>query len=108
MISRWSDWKRFPRMRNENIEAPISPGIYEVRVAATQSTFAFGITDNVAETLAGLPLRPRSLRDWLWRRQPGTLPELEYRTCATATKADAKAAVEGMLARRDSYLHGVA
>ena len=34
MISTWSEWKRYPRAeRGENIEAPISPGIYEVRYA---------------------------------------------------------------------------
>ena len=32
MISTWSEWKRYPRAgRGENIEAPITPGIYEVR-----------------------------------------------------------------------------
>ena len=32
MISKWSEWKRYPRPgRGENIEAPITPGIYEVR-----------------------------------------------------------------------------
>ena len=37
MISTWSDWKRYPRAgRGENIEAPITPGIYEVRVAASR------------------------------------------------------------------------
>jgi hypothetical protein len=32
----WSDWKRYPRPgRGENIEAPITPGIYEVRIAGS-------------------------------------------------------------------------
>ena len=36
MISTWSEWKRYPRAgRGENIEAPISPGIYEVRYAGS-------------------------------------------------------------------------
>ena len=36
MISTWSEWKRYPRPgRGDNLEAPISPGIYEVRIAGT-------------------------------------------------------------------------
>ena len=36
MISTWSEWKRYPRPgHGENVEAPISPGIYEVRYAGT-------------------------------------------------------------------------
>jgi hypothetical protein len=36
MISTWSEWKRYPRAaRGENIEAPISPGLYEVRFAGS-------------------------------------------------------------------------
>ena len=36
MISTWSEWKRYPRAgRGENLEAQISPGIYEVRIAGT-------------------------------------------------------------------------
>ena len=48
MISTWSEWKRYPRAgRGENIEAPITPGIYEVRVAATGALHSFGAVDNV-------------------------------------------------------------
>jgi hypothetical protein len=43
MISIWSEWKRYPRLgRGENLEAPISPGIYEVRVAGTGALYSFG------------------------------------------------------------------
>jgi len=34
--------------------------------------------------------------------------ELEYRTCATSSKADAKAAAERMIGRRDTYMSGAA
>jgi hypothetical protein len=36
------------------------------------------------------------------------IPELEYRTCATSSKADAKAAVQRMIGRRDTYISGAA
>ena len=53
MITTWSEWKRYPRAgRGENIEAPISPGIYEVRFAGTGALHSFGAVDNVAQALS--------------------------------------------------------
>jgi hypothetical protein len=106
MISTWSEWKRYPRSdRGENIEAPISPGLYEVRYAGTGALHSFEAVDNVAQALALLQVAPRS---WFGRRDPAKLPELEYRTCATSSKADAKAAAERMIGRRETYLNGAA
>jgi hypothetical protein len=106
MISTWSEWKRYPRRgRGDNIEAPISPGIYEVRFAGTGALHSFGAVDNVAQALSALPLSPRW---WFGRREATEVPELEYRTCATSTKADAKAAAERMVGRRETYMSGTA
>jgi hypothetical protein len=106
MISKWSEWKRYPRVgKGENIEAPISPGIYEVRIAGSGALYSFGAVDNVAVALSQLPLASKS---WFGRREPDRLPELEYRTCATSTKADAKAAAERMIGRRETYMSGAA
>jgi hypothetical protein len=106
MISTWSDWKRYPRAgRGENLEAPISPGIYEVRFAATGALHSFGAVDNVAQALALLPAASKS---WFGRRGRAATPDLEYRTCATSTKADAKAVAERMIGRRETYLSGAA
>ena len=106
MISTWSEWKRYPRAgRGENIEAPITPGIYEVRIAATGALHSFGAVDNVAQTLSQLAVGSKS---WFGRREPAALPDLEYRTCATSTKADAKAAAERMIGRRETYMSGAA
>jgi hypothetical protein len=107
MISTWSGWKRYPRPgRGENIEAPISPGLYEVRYARTGALHSFEAVDNVAQALALLPVGSRS---WFGRRDPAAaLPDLEYRTCATHSKADAKAAAERMIGRRETYMSGVA
>jgi len=105
MISTWSEWKRYPRAgRSENIEAPISPGIYEVRHAASGALHSFGAVDNVAQALALLPVGSKS---WFGRRVEA-MPELEYRTCATSSKADAKAAAERMIGRRETYMSGAA
>jgi hypothetical protein len=106
MISTWSEWKRYPRAtRGENIEAPISPGIYEVRIAATGALHSFDAVDNVAQALALLPAGSKS---WFGRRAAAAMPELEYRTCATSSKAAAKAAAERMIGRRETYMSGAA
>jgi hypothetical protein len=106
MISTWSEWKRYPRAgRGENLEAPISPGIYEVRFASTGALHSFGAVDNVAQALALLPAASKS---WFSRRPPSQTPDLEYRTCATSTKADAKAVADRMVGRRETYLSGAA
>jgi hypothetical protein len=106
MISKWSDWKRYPRAaKGENIEAPISPGLYEVRFAGSGALHSFGAVDNVAQALSLLPVASKS---WFGRREPAKLPELEYRTCATSSKADAKAAAERMIGRRETYMSGAA
>jgi hypothetical protein len=106
MISTWSEWKRYPRAgRGENLEAPISPGIYEVRIAATGAVHSFGAVDNVAQALALLQIGPKS---WFGRRDATEVPDLEYRTCATSSKSDARAAAERMIGRREAYMSGAA
>lgn len=106
MISTWSEWKRYPHAgRGENIEAPISPGIYEVRYTGTGALHSFGAVDNVAQALALLPVGSKS---WFGRREPANMPDLEYRTCATSTKANAKTAAERMIGRRETYMSGAA
>jgi hypothetical protein len=109
MIGRWTEWKRFPKAeRGEQLEAPIGPGIYEVREALTGGLFAFGSADSVAQALAGLTLRPRSFKSWFGFGARENDPNLEYRTCATSTKAEAKIAAEGMIDRRETWLRGAA
>jgi hypothetical protein len=109
MITTWGEWKRYPRAAlGETLESPIGPGIYEVRYAKTGALFAFGAVDNVAEALARVGAPARSLKSWFVRSSQSDLPDLEYRTCATHTKAAAKIAAERMIGRRDVYLAGAA
>ena len=106
MITTWSEWKRYPRAaRGENIEAPISPGIYEVRFAGTGALHSFGAVDNVAQALSLLTVGAKS---WFGRRDAAGTPDLEYRTCATSSKAAARAAAERMIGRREAYMSGAA
>ena len=94
MISTWSEWKRYPRPgRGGNIEAPIR------RIASTGALHSFEAVDNVALALAQLPVGSKS---WFGRRETAELPDLEYRTCAASSKADAKAAAERMIGRREA------
>ena len=106
MISKWSEWKRYPRPgRGENIEAPITPGIFEVRIAGSGALHSFDAVDNVAQALSQLAFGSKS---WFGRREPAGRADLEYRTCATSSKADAKAAAERMIGRRETYMSGAA
>jgi hypothetical protein len=106
MITTWSEWKRYPRAgRGENIEAPITPGLYEVRFAGTGALHSFEAVDNVAQALSQLAVGSKS---WFSRRETTATPDLEYRTCATSSKADAKAAAERMIGRRETYMSGAA
>ena len=109
MISTWGEWKRYPKAaRGEKLEASIGPGLYEVRYASTVAQFAFGPVDNLAHALSQLSVGSRSLSSFFIRRTPAELPELEYRTCATATRADARIAEERMIGRREAYMKGAA
>ena len=58
-----------------------------------------------AQALSQLAVASKS---WFGRREPANLPDLEYRTCATSTKAGAKAAAERMIGRRETYMSGAA
>ncbi len=108
MISCWSDWKTYPdAARGDSIKAPIGPGLYEVRHVSTGAVFAFGAADNVALDLVRLSQRKRGFL-WLTLRAEEPLPDLEYRTCATSTKAEARAAANHMLGRREAFLSGAA
>jgi len=47
-------------------------------------------------------------KSWFGRRDAASSPDLEYRTCATSSKAAAKAAAERMIGRRETYMSGAA
>jgi hypothetical protein len=103
----WSSWKRFPNALNgDSVEAPIGPGVYEVRHTPSGSVVAFGHAANVANALAELKVDGGG-NSWtrLFRRDSMTpqVHELEYRTCAAASRAEAKVVAERMKKLRSSY-----
>ena len=94
MIQSWSNWKRFPDVKSgDRVEAPVGPGVYEVRHTMTGRLMAFGHSGNVAHTIAELKLDvgggPFAR---LFGREPlvSRVADLEFRTCAAASRADAR------------------
>ena len=54
MVQTWSTWKRFPDAHSGGVvEAPIGPGVYEVRHTMTGRVVAFGSARNVANAVSG-------------------------------------------------------
>src|SRR5258706_526767 len=77
----------------------------ELRIVSTGALHSFEAVDNVAQALAQLVVGSKS---WFGRRETSSSPDLEYRTCAPSSKADAKAAAERMIGRRETYMSGAA
>ena len=113
MMQSWSSWKRFPDVKGgDRVEAPVGPGVYEVRHTMTGRLMAFGHSGNVAHTIAELKLDggggPFAR---LFGREPlvSRVADLEYRTCAAASRADAqhrRATADGAAADRLAPAHG--
>ncbi|MBX9711221.1 MAG: hypothetical protein K2X60_09315, partial [Xanthobacteraceae bacterium] len=62
MIATWGEWKNYPKgLPGDRLEAPIGPGIYEVRNTTSGALYAFGAVDNLAEALARIATPSRSL-----------------------------------------------
>jgi hypothetical protein len=106
MANSWTTWKSFPnRQRGECIEAPIGPGVYEVRRMSTGEMVAFAATGNVAHALAKLVPPPRRS---LWGVITGQAAspsgyDLEYRICGARTPTEARLVAERLQGRRRVY-----
>ena len=106
MVQTWSSWKRFPDAQiGDHVEAPIGPGVYEVRHSMTGRVIAFGHAGNVANAISEPKLDggvgPIAR---LFGRQPlvSRVSDLEYRTCAAASRAEAKTAAHRLLGLRQT------
>jgi hypothetical protein len=108
-MSTWTEWKRFPNpLRGEQLEAPIGPGLYEVRFMSSGALFGFSASDNVAQALATLPAKPGLFRTLFGKHRPMPLHDLEYRTCATPTREIARITAAHLAERRDAFVSGAA
>lgn len=104
MINPWTNWKRFPDPQlGGSIEAPIGPGVYEVRRMSTGQLAAFGPATNVAQAMAALKLhaRPRSWLSIVRSTEPAE--DYEYRIRPTATTAQAKTVANSLRGRRNVF-----
>jgi hypothetical protein len=106
MVQTWSGWKRFPDMHGGgHVEAPIGPGVYEVRHTLTGRVVAFGHARNVANAISDLKVNGRigSLAR-LFGRQPlvSRVTDLEYRTCAAASRSEARTAANRLMGLRQT------
>jgi len=105
MMQTWSGWKRFSSGRVDTVDAPDGPGVYEVRHTLTGRVMAFGHSGHVAQTIAGLNFDGEA---GTWMRMIGRQPlgarvtDLEYRTCAASSRAEAKTAAQRLLGLRQS------
>ena len=104
MMQTWSGWKRFSGGRIDTVDAPAGHGVYEVRHIITGRVMAFGHSGAVAKTIAELTHGEVSTWAKLLGRQPlnARVADLEYRTCAAASRADARIAAQRLLGLRQS------
>jgi hypothetical protein len=106
MMQTWSSWKRFPDVNSgDSVEAPMGPGVYEVRHTMTGRLMAFGHAGNVAQAISELKLNGgTSPLTRLFRKPPlvSRVADLEYRTCAAASRADAKTTAQRLMGLRQT------
>ena len=105
MVQTWSGWKRFPDVESgDNVEAPMGPGVYEVRHSQTGALIAFGPAGNVAQALSSLKVDGGSPLTRLFRKKPlvSRVADLEYRTCAASSRAEAKTAAHRLMGLRQT------
>ena len=106
MMQTWSGWKRFPDGKGDGaIEAPIGPGVYEVRHTLTGRVMAFGHSGHVAKTIAELTSDGDGNPFARLLRRPlpvSRVSDLEYRSCAAASRADARTAAQRLLGLRQN------
>jgi hypothetical protein len=108
MAGFWTPWRLFPdSLRGDLIQAPISPGVYEVRRISNGEVVAFGPSTNVARDLSAFRPQPSRL-PWAWpferEGEAARAGEFEYRTWAAATVNEAKDMARHLLGRRETFL----
>lgn len=105
-MQNWSSWKRFPDVRNRDpIVAPVGPRVYEVRHSLTGRVVAFGPTGHVARALSDLEHTGGvGLFARLFGREPlvARAANLEYRTCATQSRAEARTTAHRLMGLRQN------
>jgi hypothetical protein len=89
------------------MQAPVGPGVYEVRRISNGEVVAFEHSGNVARDLAAFRPRPSRLpwaRPFERSEDAVRAGEFEYRTCSASTTSEAKEMARHLLGRREIYL----
>jgi len=106
MMQTWSGWKRFPDVNSgDHIEAPMGPGVYEVRHTMTGRVVAFGYAGNVANAISELKLNGgiNPFARFFGRQLlVSRVSDLEYRTCAAASRAEARTTAQRLMGLRQT------
>jgi hypothetical protein len=107
MTVAWTAWKTFPAQYSDaSLDAPTGPGVFEVRDMATGAQVAFGVSANVAGSLATL-IQPQAsglLSILARKRIVHRAVDMEYRFCATASLKEARAEEDRLNGLRRAYL----
>ena len=107
MTLAWTSWKTFPAQNPDAaLDAPAAPGVFEVRHMATGEQVAFGVSADVAGSLAILIQPPASgLLSIFARKRIVHRPiDMEYRFCATASLKEARAEEDRLNGLRRAYM----
>jgi hypothetical protein len=93
MEERWTKWRSFQTTQYGNyfVEAPVGPGIYEIRRAPDNEPVALACSPNLAHSLSAFVERGKDKRRFLFKqRTPYAAGELEYRIWPLRTLSEAK------------------
>jgi hypothetical protein len=89
-MDRWSEWKSFPAYdRGENLNAPVGPGLYELRHRHTGEVLGFGHAANVATALTAF-FTPTFWKRLLNKKPPVHQRDVEYRTMGASSLRHAR------------------
>tara|TARA_R110002111_G_scaffold10415_1_gene33612 strand:+ start:42908 stop:43264 length:357 start_codon:yes stop_codon:yes gene_type:complete len=90
----WSKYHPFPDPRKQGIlQAPLGPGVYDLRRISTKKPVLFGIGGRCANRMCSLLPKPYGVgirnnnakRDYVLEH----IDDIEYRTCACNTRQEA-------------------
>ncbi len=91
MEERWASWRSFENSELSGyLEAPVGPGVYEIRQTSDRALVKLSFTTNIAHELSIFLARGKGSQFLFWTHTPYANGELEYRFWSVNTRAKAK------------------